>query len=79
MALALNIGKCSLLGNYRENNEDSVEIATDGARACFVVADGLGGHAGGALRSVRRFLSAVRCRTPTSTSSPVPRTRSSPR
>lgn len=31
----------------RHNNEDSVEIAADGARACFVVADGLGGHAGG--------------------------------
>ena len=23
MALALNIGKCTLLGNYRENNEDA--------------------------------------------------------
>lgn len=31
----------------RDNNEDSVEIAADGARACFIVADGLGGHAGG--------------------------------
>lgn len=31
----------------RDNNEDSVEIAVDGDRACFVVADGLGGHAGG--------------------------------
>ena len=26
MPLALNIGKCSLLGNYRENNEDSIEV-----------------------------------------------------
>ena len=26
MALALNIGKCTLLGNYRENNEDSIEV-----------------------------------------------------
>src|SRR5438270_198572 len=25
MALALNIGKCTLLGNYRENNEDAIE------------------------------------------------------
>ena len=25
MPLALNIGKCTLLGNYRENNEDSIE------------------------------------------------------
>ena len=31
----------------RDNNEDSVAIAAEGARACFVVADGLGGHAGG--------------------------------
>ena len=31
----------------RANNEDTVEMAADGARACFVVADGLGGHAGG--------------------------------
>jgi serine/threonine protein phosphatase PrpC len=31
----------------RDNNEDSVAIAADGERACFVVADGLGGHAGG--------------------------------
>ena len=26
MALALNIGKCTLLGNYRENNEDSIDV-----------------------------------------------------
>ena len=25
MALALKIGKCNLIGNYRENNEDSVD------------------------------------------------------
>jgi serine/threonine protein phosphatase PrpC len=31
----------------REVNEDSVAIAADGERACFIVADGLGGHAGG--------------------------------
>ena len=28
MALSLNIGKCTLLGNYRENNEDSIEVKT---------------------------------------------------
>jgi serine/threonine protein phosphatase PrpC len=31
----------------RDGNEDSVAMAVDGERACFVVADGLGGHAGG--------------------------------
>lgn len=31
----------------RPNNEDSVGTAVDGERACFVVADGLGGHSGG--------------------------------
>ena len=24
--VSLNIGKCTLLGNYRENNEDSIEV-----------------------------------------------------
>ena len=31
----------------RERNEDAVAMAADGARACFVIADGLGGHSGG--------------------------------
>ena len=26
MALALNIGTCTLLGNYRENNEDAIDV-----------------------------------------------------
>ena len=26
MPLGLNIGKCTLLGNYRENNEDAIEV-----------------------------------------------------
>ena len=31
----------------RTDNEDSVGITVDGDRACFVLADGLGGHSGG--------------------------------
>jgi protein phosphatase len=52
MAVRLNIGKCSLLGNYRENNEDAVEVKEFpdmvGCRleAC-IVADGMGGQAAG--------------------------------
>ena len=26
MALVLNIGKCTLLGNYRVNNEDAIDV-----------------------------------------------------
>ncbi len=52
MAVTLKFGKCSLLGNYRENNEDTVEVAErgDGA-AClittYLVADGMGGQQAG--------------------------------
>jgi serine/threonine protein phosphatase PrpC len=35
----------------REENEDHVGMARHGALACFVVADGTGGHAGGATAS----------------------------
>ena len=40
MALALNIGKCTLLGNYRENNEDSVEVKQFPDMTVCIVADG---------------------------------------
>lgn len=35
----------------RPDNEDTVGMAVDGGRACFVLADGLGGHSGGARAS----------------------------
>lgn len=51
MAFALNIGKCSLLGNYRENNEDAVEVKQFPDLTVGVVADGMGGQAAGEIAS----------------------------
>src|SRR5256885_1836929 len=53
MALALNIGKCTLLGNYRENNEDSIEIKQFPDLIIGIVADGMGGQAAGEVASKR--------------------------
>src|SRR5215210_5114108 len=53
MAFALNIGKCSLLGNYRENNEDSVEVKQFPDLIVSIVADGMGGQAAGEIASKR--------------------------
>jgi protein phosphatase len=53
MALALNIGKCTLLGNYRENNEDSVEVKAFPDMTLCIVADGMGGQAAGEIASKR--------------------------
>ena len=53
MALALSIGKCSLLGNYRENNEDSVDVKQFPDMTVCLVADGMGGQAAGEVASKR--------------------------
>src|SRR5258707_1234807 len=53
MALALNIGKCSLLGNYRENNEDSIDVKLLPDMTVCLVADGMGGQAAGEIASKR--------------------------
>lgn len=53
MALALNVGKCSLLGNYRENNEDAIEVKTYPDLSVCIVADGMGGQAFGEIASKR--------------------------
>src|SRR5438552_308503 len=53
MALTLNIGKCTLLGNYRENNEDSIEVKQFPDMTVAVVADGMGGQAAGEIASKR--------------------------
>jgi protein phosphatase len=53
MALTLNIGKCTLLGNYRENNEDSIEVKQIPELTVCLVADGMGGQAAGEIASKR--------------------------
>jgi protein phosphatase len=53
MALALNVGKCTLLGNYRENNEDAIEAKTFPDMSVCIVADGMGGQAYGEIASKR--------------------------
>jgi protein phosphatase len=53
MALALNIGKCTLLGNYRENNEDAIDVKTFPDLTVCLVADGMGGQAAGEVASKR--------------------------
>jgi serine/threonine protein phosphatase PrpC len=51
MALALNIGKCTLLGNYRENNEDAIDIKQLPDMTVAIVADGMGGQQAGEIAS----------------------------
>jgi serine/threonine protein phosphatase PrpC len=51
MALKLNIGKCTLLGNYRENNEDSIDVKHYPDLDVCIVADGMGGQAAGEVAS----------------------------
>jgi protein phosphatase len=53
MALALNIGKCTLLGNYRENNEDAIDVKQFPDLTICLVADGMGGQAAGEIASKR--------------------------
>jgi PPM family protein phosphatase len=53
MPLSLNIGKCSLLGNYRENNEDSIDVKQFPDMVVCIVADGMGGQAAGEIASKR--------------------------
>ena len=53
MALALSIGKCSLLGNYRENTEDAIDVKQFPDMTICLVADGMGGQAAGEVASKR--------------------------
>lgn len=53
MAFALTIGKCSLLGNYRENNEDAIDLKQFPDLVVSIVADGMGGQAAGEIASKR--------------------------
>src|SRR5947208_9250747 len=53
MALALTVGKCTLLGNYRENNEDAIDVKVFPDLTVCLVADGMGGQAAGEVASKR--------------------------
>ncbi len=53
MALLLQIGKCTLLGNYRENNEDAIDVKAFPDMTVCLVADGMGGQAAGEVASKR--------------------------
>lgn len=53
MALSLNIGKHTDLGNYRENNEDAIEVKQFPDMTVCIVADGMGGQAAGEIASKR--------------------------
>src|SRR5437763_17169781 len=53
MALALQVGKCSLLGNYRENNEDAIDVKVFPDLTICLVADGMGGQTAGEVASKR--------------------------
>src|SRR2546425_2627807 len=53
MALALTIGKSTLLGNYRENNEDCIDVKQFPDMTVCLVADGMGGQAAGEVASKR--------------------------
>ena len=53
MALSLNIGKWTRLGNYRENNEDSIDVKVFPDLTVAIVADGMGGQAAGEIASKR--------------------------
>lgn len=51
MPLSLNIGKCTLLGNYRENNEDAIDVKQFPEITVSIVADGMGGQQAGEVAS----------------------------
>ena len=53
MALKLIIGKCCILGNFRENNEDAIEVRQARDFTACLVADGMGGQAAGEIASQR--------------------------
>jgi protein phosphatase len=53
MAVSLAIGKCTLLGNYRENNEDAIDVKLFPDMTVSIVADGMGGQQAGEVASKR--------------------------
>jgi serine/threonine protein phosphatase PrpC len=53
MPLAIHVGKCTLLGNYRENNEDAIDVEQAPDWTLCLVADGMGGQQAGEIASRR--------------------------
>jgi len=53
MPLSLNIGQCTVLGNYRENNEDAIDVKAFPELTVCLVADGMGGQNAGEVASKR--------------------------
>ncbi len=53
MPFTLNVGKCTLLGNYRENNEDAIDVKVFPEMTVAIVADGMGGQQAGEVASKR--------------------------
>jgi protein phosphatase len=51
MPLTVKIGKCTLLGNYRENNEDAIDVKQFPEMTLSIVADGMGGQQAGEIAS----------------------------
>jgi PPM family protein phosphatase len=51
MGVTLNVGKCTLLGNYRENNEDAIDVKQMPDMTICIVADGMGGQQAGEIAS----------------------------
>jgi len=46
----LLIGQCTLVGNYRENNEDAIAVRRLAQHTVCLLADGMGGHAAGEIQ-----------------------------
>jgi Ca-activated chloride channel homolog len=57
---SLDIGKCTLVGNYRENNEDAIDVKQVSDWTVCLVADGMGGQAAGEVASRRAVEIIVR-------------------
>ena len=49
----LRIGKCTLVGNVRENNEDAINVVPNASMTICLAADGMGGGTAGEMASKR--------------------------
>ena len=51
MAIAVRWGTVSITGNYRENNEDAIDVKQFSDLTLCLVADGMGGQQAGEIAS----------------------------